>query len=94
MRQLDQGARALELEPRDQLGLRVRNRASPRARQMLERAGRVPLLDQRLSRLQLERGDAMGIEAEPLRRLDALLEILERRKVAVGPEEDLGEIFE
>src|SRR6188768_4241424 len=61
---------------------------------MPERAGCVPLLDQGLRRLQLERGDAMRIEAEPLRRLDALLEILEGREIAIGSEEDLGEIFE
>jgi len=36
----------------------------------------------------------MGVEAEPLRRLDALLEILEGREIAIGSEEDLGEIFE
>ena len=39
-------------------------------------------------------GDPGWIKSEAFRGMNALLEILERGKVAVGSEEDLGEIFE
>jgi hypothetical protein len=69
-------------------------RRAPRARQIAERLGRVGLVDQNLRGLHLEGGDARFLESETLGRADALVEILQGRKVAVGAQEDLGEIFE
>ena len=92
--ELDQRATALELKARQKLGAGIREGAAPCPGQMLEGSGSVPSLDQNLGRFQLERGDPGRIEPEAFRGANALLEILQRRQVAVGSDEYLGEIFE
>src|SRR2546426_3097106 len=92
--ELDERAGALKLQPRDHLGMSLGGDSRACAGEIAERFGRVRLVDQGLRRLELERGRPGFAEPQALRGLDALVQVLKRREIAVGPKEDLGEIFE
>ncbi|MEK7316674.1 MAG: hypothetical protein AAB011_10860 [Candidatus Eisenbacteria bacterium] len=54
----------------------------------------VPLFDEGLCRLDLERRDSGRVEAKPFGGLDTVVEILQRRQVRIGAQEYLGEVFQ